>query len=224
MVWLWTVFIFCLSVYFLLHKSSHSSIFKGGGYELLVKKKKISRTFPGDPEAKTLCSQCRGPEFNPWSGNLIPHAAAKAGNSQINKINKYWKKRKGKGTRDQIENICWIIEKKGIPQKNYFCFIDYPKSFDCVNHNKLWKVLKEMELPGHITCLLRNLYAGQEVTVRTVHGTAAWFKIRKALSNFGDLRAWATHLLWICNKPFSIPNSNVGYWWASRLYIVTPLI
>ena len=80
--------------------------------------------------------------------------------------------RKGRGTRDQIANICWIIEKTREFQKNiYFCFIDYAKAFDCVDHNKLWKILKEMGIPDHLTCLLRNLYAGQEATVRTGHGT-----------------------------------------------------
>ena len=79
--------------------------------------------------------------------------------------------RKGRGTRDQIVNIRWIIEKASKFEKNiYFCFIDYTKAFDCVDHNKLWKILKEMELPDHQTCLLRNLYAGQEATVRTRHG------------------------------------------------------
>ena len=80
--------------------------------------------------------------------------------------------RKGRGTRDQIANIHWIIEKTREFQKNiYFCFIDYAKAFDCVDHNKLWKILKEMGIPDHLTCLLRNLYAGQEATVRTGHGT-----------------------------------------------------
>ena len=80
--------------------------------------------------------------------------------------------RKGRGTRDQIANIQWIIEKVRAFQKNiYFFFIDYAKAFDCVDHNKLWKVLKEMGIPEHLTCLLRNLYAGQEATVRTGHGT-----------------------------------------------------
>ena len=86
--------------------------------------------------------------------------------------------RKGKGTRDQIANIHWIIEKAREFQKNiYFCFIDYAKAFDCVDHNKLWKILKEMGIPEHLTSLLRNLYAGQEVTVRTGHGTTDWFQI-----------------------------------------------
>ena len=80
--------------------------------------------------------------------------------------------RKGRGTKDQIANICWIIEKSREFQKNiYFCFIDYTKAFDSMDHNKLWKILKEMGIPDHLTCLLRNLYAGQEATVRTGHGT-----------------------------------------------------
>ena len=78
----------------------------------------------------------------------------------------------GRGTRDQIANIHWIIEKARGFQKNiYFCFTDYAKAFDCVDHNKLWKILKEIGIPDHLTCLLRNLYAGQEATVRTGHGT-----------------------------------------------------
>ena len=80
--------------------------------------------------------------------------------------------RKGRGTRDQIANICWIMEKAREFQKNlYFCFTDYAKAFDCVDHNKLWKILKEMGIPDHLTCLLRNPYTGQEATVRTGHGT-----------------------------------------------------
>ena len=86
--------------------------------------------------------------------------------------------RKGRGIRDQIANICWIMEKAIEFQKNiYFCFIDYVKAFDCVDHNKLWKILKEMGIPDHLTCLLRKLYAGQEATVRTGHGTTDWFQI-----------------------------------------------
>ena len=88
--------------------------------------------------------------------------------------------RKGRGTRDQIANICWIIEKEREFQKN-FCFIDYAKAFDCADHNKLWKILKEVGKPDHLTCLLRNLYAGQEATVRTGHGTTDWFQIRKGV-------------------------------------------
>ena len=88
--------------------------------------------------------------------------------------------RKGRGTIDQIANIHWIIEKAREFQKNiYFCFIDYAKVFDCVDHNTLWKILKEMGIPDHLTCFLRNLYAGQEATVRTGHGTIDWFQIRK---------------------------------------------
>ena len=86
--------------------------------------------------------------------------------------------KKGRGTRDQIANICWIIEKPREFQKNiYFCFIDYAKAFDCVDHNILWEILKEMGIPDHLTCLLRNLYAGQETTVRTRQGTTDWFQI-----------------------------------------------
>ena len=85
--------------------------------------------------------------------------------------------RKGRGTRDQMDNICWIMEKAREFQKNiYFSVIDYAKAFDCVDHNQLWKILKEMGIPDHLTCLLRNLYAGQEATVRTGHGTTDWFQ------------------------------------------------
>ena len=90
--------------------------------------------------------------------------------------------RKGKGTRDQIPNICWIIEKAREFQKNiYFCIIDYAKTFDCVDHNKLWKILQEMAIPDHLTCLLKNLYASQEATVKTGHGTTDWFQIGKVV-------------------------------------------
>ena len=90
--------------------------------------------------------------------------------------------RKGRGTRDQIAYICWITEKSREFQKNiYFCFIDYAKDFVCVDHNKLWKILQEMGMPDHLTCLLRNLYAGQEATVKIVHGTTDWFQIRKGV-------------------------------------------
>ena len=90
--------------------------------------------------------------------------------------------RKGRGTKDQIGNICWIMEKAREFQKNiYFCFIDYAKAFDCVDHNKLWKILKEMRIPDHLTCLLRNLYAGQEATVRTGHGKTDWLQIGKGV-------------------------------------------
>ena len=83
--------------------------------------------------------------------------------------------RKGRGTRDQIANICWIIEKARVPEKHLLLLIDYAKAFDCVDYNKLWKILKEMGIQNHLACLLRNLYAGQEATVRTECGTTDWF-------------------------------------------------
>ena len=84
--------------------------------------------------------------------------------------------RQGRGTRDQIANICWIKEKAREFQKNiYLCFLDYAKPLTFVDHNKLWKILRKMGIPDHLTCLLRNLYAGQEATVRTGHGTTDWF-------------------------------------------------
>ena len=99
--------------------------------------------------------------------------------------------RKGRGTRDQIVNICWIIEKARELQKNiYFCFIDYAKAFDCVDHNKLWKILKHMRIPDHLTCLLRNLYTGQEATLRTGRGTTDWFQKGK-----GCIRLYIVTLL-----------------------------
>ena len=101
--------------------------------------------------------------------------------------------RKGRGTIDQIANICWIIKKAREFQKNiYFCFVDYAKAFDSVDHNKLWKILKEMGVPDHLNCLLRNLYAGQEATVRTGHGTTDWFQIGKSTSSCIDARYWMT--------------------------------
>ena len=87
--------------------------------------------------------------------------------------------RKGRGTRDQTANILWIIKAREF-QKN-ICFIDYAKAFDCMGHNKLHKILQEMGIPDHLTCLLRNLYAGQEATIRTGDGTTDWFKIRKGV-------------------------------------------
>ena len=90
--------------------------------------------------------------------------------------------RKGRGNRDQIVNISWIIKKARESQKNiYFCFIDYAKAFDCVDHNKLWKIIQEMGIPDHLTWLLRNLYAGQKAAVRTEHGTTDWFQIGKGV-------------------------------------------
>ena len=89
---------------------------------------------------------------------------------------------KGRGTRDQIANICWIIKKAREFQKNmYFCFIDYAKAFDCMDHSKLWKILQVMGIPEYLTCLLRNLYAGQEATVRTGHGSTDWFQTGKGV-------------------------------------------
>ena len=90
--------------------------------------------------------------------------------------------RKGRETRYQIDNIRWITEKAREFQKNiYFCFIDFAKAFDCVDHNKLWRILKEIGIPDHLTCLLRSLCAGQEVTVRTRHGTTDWFQTGKGV-------------------------------------------
>ena len=89
---------------------------------------------------------------------------------------------KGRGTRDQIANIRWIVEKARAFQKNiYFCFINYAKDFDCVDYNKLWKILKETGIPDHLTCLLRNLYADQEAAVRTGHGATDWFQIGRGV-------------------------------------------
>ena len=90
--------------------------------------------------------------------------------------------RKGRQTRDQVADICWIIEKARQFKKNiYFCFIDSAKAFDCVDHNKLWRILKEMGIPDHLTCLLRNLYADQEATVRTRYTTTDWLQIGKGV-------------------------------------------
>ena len=110
---------------------------------------------------------------------------------------------KAEETRNQIANICWIVEKKTREfQKDiYICFIDYAKAFDCVYHNKLWKILREMGIPDHLTCLLRNLYAGQEATVRTGHGTMDWFQIRKEVCQGCILSSWlfnlyAEYIMW----------------------------
>ena len=110
--------------------------------------------------------------------------------------------RKDRGTRDQIANICWIIKKAREFQKNiYFCFIDYAKAFDCVDHNKLCKILKEMGIADHLTCLLRNLYAGQKATVRTGHGTIDWFQIGKGVHQGCKLspclfNLYAEYIMW----------------------------
>ena len=116
-------------------------------------------------------------------------------------MKKIKKKRKGRGTRDQIANVCQITEKAREFQKNiYFCFIDYAKAFDCVYHNKLWKTLKEMGIPGRLTCLLRNLYAGQEATVKTLYGTTDQFKIEKGVQQgcilpFTLFNLYAEHIM-----------------------------
>ena len=110
--------------------------------------------------------------------------------------------RKGRGTRDQIANIPWIIEKAREFQKNiYFCFIDYAKAFDCVDHNKLWKILQEMGIPDHLNCLLRNLYAGQEAKVRIGCGTKDWFRIGKGVCQGCVLspclfNLWVEYIMW----------------------------
>ena len=112
--------------------------------------------------------------------------------------------RKGRGTRDQIANIRWIIEKAREFQKNiYFCFIDCAKAFDCVDHNKVWKILKEMGIPDHLICLLRNLYAGQEATVRTGHGTTDWFQIGKGVHQGCILSACLFNLYAENEKPWA---------------------
>ena len=103
--------------------------------------------------------------------------------------------RKGRGTRDQIASIDWIIEKAREFQKNiYFCFIDYAKAFDCVDHNKLWKILKEMGVQDHLTCLLRNLYVGQEEPLRTGHGTTDWFQTGKGVCQGSILSPCLTYM------------------------------
>ena len=106
--------------------------------------------------------------------------------------------RKGRGTRDQIANIRWIMEKAREFQKN-ICFIDYAKAFDCVDHNKLWKILKEMGIPDHLICLLRNLYAGQEARVRIGHGTTDCFQTQKGVHQFSSVQL-LSHV-----RPFAIP-------------------
>ena len=106
---------------------------------------------------------------------------------------------KARGSRDQVGNIRWIIEKAREFQKNiYFCFIDYAKAFDCVDHNKLWKILKKMGIPDHLTCLFGNLYAGQEATVRNGHGTTDWFQIGKGVHQGCILLPWLFNLYAEC--------------------------
>ena len=128
--------------------------------------------------------------------------------------------RKGRGTRDQIANIHWIIEKAREFQKNtYFCFIDYAKAFDCVDHNKLWKILKEMGIPDHLTCLLRNLYAGQEATVRTGHGTTDWFQIGKGVRQSCILSPCLFNLYVMRNA--GLDEAQAGIKIAGRLLSIT---
>ena len=117
--------------------------------------------------------------------------------------------RKGRGTRYQIANICWIIEKARFQKNIYFCFIDYAKAFDCVDHNQLWKILKEMGLPDHLTCLLRNLYASQEASVRTGHGSTHCFQIGKGVCQ-GCIRELLLH-----PTPVLLPGES--YVWRSLL-------
>ena len=113
--------------------------------------------------------------------------------------------RKGRGTRDQIANIYWIIEKAREFQKNvYFCFIDYAKAFGCVDHNKLWKTIKEVGIPDHLTCLLRNLYVGQEATVRTGHETTHWFQIGKGVCQ--SCMCHPTYLTYMQSTSWEMPS------------------
>ena len=112
--------------------------------------------------------------------------------------------RKGRGTRDQVANICSIIKKARQFQRNiYFCFINYAQAFDCVNHKKLWKILKEMGIPEHLFCLLRNLYAGQETTARTRHGTIDYFQIGKGVLQ--DLYCHPAYLTYMQSSLCEIP-------------------
>ena len=123
--------------------------------------------------------------------------------------------RKGRGNRDQITNIPWTIEKaRELHKSIYFCFIDYTKAFDYVDHNELWEILKEMGIPDHMTCLLRNLYAGQETTVRSLHGTTDWFKIGKGVRqgcilSFCLFNSHAEYILWNARLDESQPVSKL---------------
>ena len=119
--------------------------------------------------------------YSPW-GHRVSHNWATFTFMKIYEYDFEYGFRKGRGTRDQIANICWIIGKARELKKIYFCFIDYVKAFDCVDHNKLWNILNEMGIPDHLTCLLRNLYAEQETTIRTGHGTTTWFQIGKGVN------------------------------------------
>ena len=119
--------------------------------------------------------------------------------------------RKGRGTRDQIANICWTIEKAREFQKNiYFCFIDYCKDFDCVDHNILWKILRQLEIADHPTCLLRKLHAGQETTFGIGHGITDWFQIRKGVCQGCILSPWLFNLY----AEYIMRNSGLDEAWA----------
>ena len=126
--------------------------------------------------------------------------------------------RNSRGTRDQIASICWIKEKAREFQKNiHLCFIDYAKAFDCVDHNKLWEILQEMGIPDHLTCLLRNLHAGQEATVRTRHGTTDWFKIGKGVPQDSILSSCLFNLyVEYIMKNASLDDSQAGMKIAGR--------
>ena len=117
--------------------------------------------------------------------------------------------RKRRGTRDQIANSCWSIENAREFQENsYLCFIDYMKAFDCIDHDKLWKALREMGIPDHLTCLLRNLYAGQEATVKTLYGTTDWFKIER--------RVWQGCLLSLCLTYMHSTSGEMPGWMSCK--------
>ena len=126
--------------------------------------------------------------------------------------------RKGRETRDPTANIRWIMEKVREFQKNiYFCFSDYAKAFDCVDHNKLWKILKEMGIPDHLTCLLRNLYAGQEATARTAHGTTDWFQRGKGVHQGCILSPFNFYAEYIMRNP-GLEEAQAGIKIAGRKY------
>ena len=132
----------------------------------------------------SVCALSFNPNVNSTKGATLPVLFAVLYTAPETRLHIEWvfNKCSLKQTRDQTANIRWFIEKSREFQKNiYFCFIDYAKALDCVNHNKLWEILKEMGIPDHLTCLLRNLYAGQEATVRTRHRTTDWFQTGKGV-------------------------------------------
>ena len=134
--------------------------------------------------------------------------------------------RKGRGTSDQIANIHWIIKKARELQKNiYFCFIAYAKAFDCMEHNKLWNILQEMGIPDHLTGLLRNLYAGQEATVRTGHGKTDWFQIGKGVRQGRKLSPWlfnfyAEYIMWNAGLDEAQAGIKIASWNSNNLRYV----